>query len=253
MKDHILTSANNKIIKHLAKLTQSRSYRYETKRVIVDNPAVIEELALTHYPRTLITKDKNCKYPNIKAQQNIIVTADLLKKITGLASPQPIAAEFDLPTIAPLTAPKKILVFDQVQNPGNLGGAIRSALAFDFDGIFLITPSVDPFHPQAMGAARGANFHLPIQMGSFDELLTLAKAHHISLIRADLGGAPLSTIPTQEKLGIILGNEGHGFSDEAKNHTEAYTIAINPAANSLNVGVSAAILMYHITHWSPNG
>ncbi|KAG2482193.1 hypothetical protein HYH03_018856 [Edaphochlamys debaryana] len=82
--------------------------------------------------------------------------------------------------------PVRLLVLDGVQDPGNLGTLARSALAFGWDGLFLLPGCVDPANDKAVRSSRGATLRLPVASGSLEELAAAAEACGLLLLSADL-------------------------------------------------------------------
>ncbi|GJP35598.1 hypothetical protein CLOM_g20096 [Closterium sp. NIES-68] len=86
----------------------------------------------------------------------------------------------------------RVLVLDGVQDPGNLGTLLRTALAFDWRGVFLLPGCCDPFNDKALRASRGVLFRLPVAVGDWSHLLSLASHHNLSLLAAHpAAAAPL--------------------------------------------------------------
>ncbi|CAI7746619.1 unnamed protein product [Closterium sp. NIES-54] len=70
------------------------------------------------------------------------------------------------------------------QDPGNLGTLLRTALAFDWHGVFLLHGCCDPFNDKALRASRGVLFRLPVAVGDWSHLLSLTSHHNLSLLAA---------------------------------------------------------------------
>lgn len=177
-----------------------------------------------------------------------LTTEENMKKITGVKNPEPIAAEVSIPFEADLTNCRKILVLDRLQDPGNIGTLIRSAAAFGFDGIWFITPIVDPFNDKVLRSCKGAIFHTSYKMSDLDTFLRFIQTTNKALFCADLEGADLDTIKEQIKLpcAITLGRESQGIDSEIKQNASSIKIPYSQNVESLNVAVAGSIIMYEL-------
>ena len=135
---------------------------------------------------------------------------------------------------------KRIVVFDGLQNPGNVGAIIRSALAFGMDSLFYLPGCVNCFHPACISSAKGATFHLPYAYGDISDLVAITEGK--TLYRADLTGQP--ACPLDEPFALCFGNEGHGCREEIVRKSAPISIPMSASTESLNVSVAAGILFY---------
>ena len=240
-----LSSLQHPLVKHFVKLRDDRAYRYQSQRVIVSGIKLIKELSCRFSFRTLLLGTGYALPFPVKAEQIFSVSEQILKKATGLESPEPIAAEIDMPIQGDLLNCRFLLVLDGISDPGNLGTLLRTALALGWDGALLTPNSTDPYNEKALRAAKGATFVLPWKWGTWEELKE-QRSSPISLYAADAKGKPLSTCPFTPPLALALGNEARGLSSEIQSCAESVAIPMNEAMESLNVGTAGAILMYAI-------
>ena len=235
-----LTSLQHPLVKYLVKLRKERGFRLEEKKLLLQGKKAILE-----YPEQidtlLITKKMPLSLP-LSPKRSYWVSQEMIKKISGSPSPEPYLATVPLPSFSPLNGKTRLLALDRISDPGNLGTLIRTALALGCDGIFLTTPSADPFMDKALRAAKGATFHLPLCMGTEEELLSLIKHNNAFVYIADRKGT--STFSFSLPFVLILGNESHGVSKPLQSQGSSIAIPISNATNSLNVAVAGGILMY---------
>ncbi len=139
----------------------------------------------------------------------------------------------------------KILILDGIQDPGNMGSLMRSACAFGFKTLFIGTGSVDIFNDKVIRSSQGAIFKLNYQFGDISEFLN--KITHKVYTTNVLEGIPLKEIKAEDKVAVILGNEGNGVSKELQ-ALELDAIYI-PMQNteSLNVAIAGSIIMYELS------
>lgn len=238
-----IASLQHPLVKHWAKLQSDSAYRKEQKALLLEGKNCLQDVMKTHRAKRLIVThpDKTIEKPN--ADEILVVTEAIIKKITQVESPEGILAEFSMPETRPLTKVNRLLVSDRIQDPGNLGTLIRSALAFGWDGLFLLPGSCDPFNSKAVRAAKGATFDLPLASGSWQELQAICQKNGLSLVVADLEGQPPSHFP-QEKMALVLGNEANGANVPHSIPKQQVKLSMQGPMESLNVAVAGSILLY---------
>jgi TrmH family RNA methyltransferase len=243
-----ITSVQHEKVAHLLLLSEKRAYREETQRVLIVGKKQIEELAEKFPIHSLVYIENPL---NVKAQEFYQVTEAIIKKITHLPSPDGYAAEFILPKPQEVLGLPFVLVLDGVQDPGNLGTLLRSAVAFGWDGVVFTPGTVDPFNNKALRAGKGAIFHLPYQWLEEDQIIKLAQSKKISLLIADMEGASLKQIHPQPPLALILSHEGQGAKTWKGPMSHKIKIPMESIMESLNVSVAGGILLYHLKRSSP--
>jgi TrmH family RNA methyltransferase len=139
------------------------------------------------------------------------------------------------------------------QDPGNLGTILRTLDSAGADGLIVITPAVDVFHPTAVRASMGTLFWKPIVYASLDEFAAWQAAHQYHVYGASAKG---SRDYTQEKYKrpaiLLLGSERKGLSvEQSALCTSMLRLPMHGRATSLNLSVAAGILLYHISAHLP--
>ena len=138
------------------------------------------------------------------------------------------------------------LVLDGLQDPGNVGTLIRTGCACGFEYVYLIS-SVKPSNSKLIRSSVGTIFKSNVISLSKNEFLKLAKEWQLNLIATDMNGENIFNFKADGIIGLIIGNEGQGISDEMAsicNHT--VKIPMNEGVESLNASISGAIIMYEI-------
>lgn len=137
------------------------------------------------------------------------------------------------------------VVLDGIQDPGNFGAIVRSADAFRALCLAALPGTVDPWNPKAVRAAAGSSFRLPILQLQTAELLEWLSGNGLALIGAEASGTPVDELPIPARTALVFGNEGAGLSVDLRERLDAsVSVPIRGAAESLNVGVAAGILLY---------
>lgn len=194
----------------------------ETARVLVMPPSVFDKITTEHAPQGIIT-----------------VLAPLLRLHRTVCS-------YTDADIAALHG-KRLLAVDGVQDPGNLGTMIRTAAAFGYTRI-LLCGCADLYHPKTVRASMGALFRMEIDVCDTlsEPLAELHNAGH-RIVAAALAEQSLTLgrdalCPSDC---VVIGNEGHGVSDEVLHISDAVMrIPMSPGAESLNAAGAAAVLMW---------
>lgn len=241
-----ITSLQNPLIKHIVKLRQNSLYRYEKKAVVVEGLKPILEICHKQKARILFTCSLEMLPNEVNAEQTIIVPQTLMQKLSGMVQSEGLLAEMAMPSESTLENVQSLLVLDSINDPGNLGTLLRTALALGWDGIFFVGDHCDPFNEKVLRACRGAIFTIPFKKGSWNELFQLANQQQLIPFVADLKGTSPETLSltSHQKIMLVLSNEARGPSLEAKQFCHAITIPISSQMESLNVAVAGSILMY---------
>ena len=161
------------------------------------------------------------RFPRSPAEL-VPVTPAVMTALSDRDGPQGIVATFPLFAAKPadlrLTGRELVLVLDRPQDPGNLGGLIRTADAVAAAGVVILEPAVDPFDPKAIRASMGSIFNLPVVLAPAAAILDdLAAARGIIPTGASehavaLGGEPWGETALQGGCALVLGNEARGLS-----------------------------------------
>jgi RNA methyltransferase, TrmH family len=141
----------------------------------------------------------------------------------------------------------RLLLLDGVQDPGNVGTILRTALGLGATATIALPGTVDLWNPKVIRSSMGAQFaHAAFHAGS-SETFTFLDRNNIELWAADAGGTALERGDASPRLAIAVGNEGSGLSPEIRSKAQK-TISLPIAARveSLNVAVAAGIILYEL-------
>ncbi|NMA64848.1 MAG: RNA methyltransferase, partial [Clostridiaceae bacterium] len=142
---------------------------------------------------------------------------------------------------------KRIIVLENVQDPGNAGTIIRTADAFGFDAVIFSKDSVDPYNSKVIRSTMGSLFHIPVII-SKDIYSTLEKMkdYGLTIIAAHPREAELCyEADISQNIAIVIGNEGSGLSEKILNIADKKIMTpMKGSAESLNASVAASILLY---------
>jgi TrmH family RNA methyltransferase len=147
-----------------------------------------------------------------------------------------------------LTTPHLLLIFDKLQDPGNLGTLIRTADAVGVQAVILLEPCVDPFDPKTVRGTMGSLFTVPFaRTKNAGEVLSCLAEKGYRLVGADgrQGAPPWQSDVLTGPVALVLGNEARGLSPELRPYLQDYVrLPLRGHAESLNVSVAGGALMY---------
>ena len=247
----IITSASNSKYKYIKSLYQKKNRRkfgeYTVEGIKSVQDAYDSKCEVTHIAMSETYFNKN--RAAAEKTECTVFSDELFSRLCDTETPQGIAAVIKMQSRKFKADKKKCYIYcDNVNDPGNLGTIIRTADAADMGGVLLSESCADVYSPKTVRASMGSFFNIEIIPDvSYDELIKM-KAEGFELIGGALGNDSCDyrnadyTKPTV----IIVGNEANGISQKLLNECKKVKIPILGKAESLNVGVAAALLMYEI-------
>ncbi|QQK77178.1 RNA methyltransferase [Salicibibacter cibarius] len=248
----MITSANNSSIKKLKKLRQKK-YRVKERRFLVEGVHLVEEALVSNVAvdKLVTSEEAPLLSVDVSGQRVEEVSASVFATLSDTESPQGWLAVCHMP--AEVEVPNgNVLLFDGIRDPGNLGTMIRTAEAAGLTGIYVSEDTVDVFNPKVIRATQGAMFHLPVITADLKKEVSSLKDKGIMIYGTDMhsGVSYRDAKPQGEELyALLLGNEARGISPELLRLTdETVSVPILGKAESLNVAVTAGIIMYEWIH-----
>jgi RNA methyltransferase, TrmH family len=254
----MLSRAETKRLQYLAR----RRGRLESGRFLIEGVRSAEDLIAsgivihTAYlaPSIEDTRRGASLAQTLRARaRTVSISEGELRSIAGTDTPQGVVIEADMPrhSLADLDWDGRMtgaVALDAVQDPGNFGTIVRSADAFGLGFVAVLPGTVDPWNPKSVRAAAGSSLRMPIVETSLDALLNHVRVSDFRVLGADVHGTPVREVTPPGRMLLVLGNEGAGLCDEVRTACdELVAVPIRGAAESLNVGVAAGILLYELT------
>lgn len=235
----MISSLDNKKIKEVSKLN-NKKYRKELGLFLVEGEHLVEEAYKHNLLVETYSLDDN-DYPD-----NNVVSTSVMKKISTLDSVPSIVGVCKFKD--EMVIGNKLLLLDGIQDPGNLGTIIRSAVAFGVDTIVLSKDTVDLYNPKVIRATQGMLFNVNIIIRDLFSFVYELKQKNYEVYSTNVvNGVEVKTLERCEKCAIIMGNEGNGVRKELQDISDGNIyIRMNPLCESLNVGVAASIILYEL-------
>lgn len=234
-----ITSKDNNKIKHAASLKDSK-YRKEYKEFLAEGKKSLEMALKVGCIKEIFTISPLENLPEDLTQY--VVSSDLLKKISSNVSPEGIAFVCNMVERKPKRM-NKVVYLDKVNDPGNIGTIIRTALAFDYDAVILSEGCCDCYNEKVVSATKGALFSLPILHG---DLAQFKEGRKVIVSALNDKAIDLKDLKTPESFILVVGNEANGVSKETLQQANIITKISIQNIDSLNVGVAAGIFMNHL-------
>lgn len=237
-KMKIINSKDNSTYKYLVKVKQGKA---SDDICLIYGDDLIDEARRAKRLKTLIVYDEN----DIDGDEECILLKESLfnSLCTYKSVPKRIALallEYSLPQNGDL------IYLDCVQDPGNVGTIIRTALALSYAGVVCSKDSASLNSSKVIQASKGAIFNIPIIKKSIEELdLTKYRVIGTSLEGKDIREFK---VPQQDFI-LIFGSEGKGIQKKVLNMCDDLVLLPIRGIDSLNVAVAASIFMYEFRRW----
>lgn len=234
-----ITSVNNELVKETAKLLQ-RKYRKEN--FLLEGIKCIEEaieygLEIEH----LFVLEGSAEFSDF--ENRIETTEAILSKISSTDSAPKAVAVAKKPAKKWSDEYKKVVLLEDIKDAGNLGTILRTACAFNIDAIVLYGDTVDLYNPKCVRSSVGNLWKIPVFemndlsiFNDYERVATLPKSDNTVWLK--------DYIP-QEKVLVMFGTESSGLSQKLKDFaTKNVTIEMSNKVESLNLSISAGIILY---------
>ena len=170
-----ITSTDNATVKHFAKLVRNRGYREECGSIVVAGSGILSEVCgggggdAVGSARVLFLADDACVPAGVTASRIVRAPEHVIKKAAGLQSVDRVdaVAELSMPPVAGVAALEgagritRLLALDGIQDPGNLGTLVRTALALGWDAVALLPGTCDPYNDKVRNSDPGDIFSTP--------------------------------------------------------------------------------------------
>ena len=265
-----ITSVNNELVKETAKLLKGK-YRDETGLFLIEGEKGVQEalkvgieierifvqeslinVIINEVKQSSINFSGQLRtYPHSDFPLIIETTEAVLSKISDAKSAPKVVAvarqlKYDIENFKNY---KRVVLLEGIKDAGNLGTILRTACAFNIDGIVLFGETVDLYNPKTVRSAVGNLWKIPVfktsnldylkeNFTNFERLATLPKGENVFALD--------DYTPTERVL-VMFGSEADGLSDELKAFaTKNITIEMASNVESLNLSISAGIFMYKI-------
>lgn len=254
-----ITSTQNALIKKALLLKEKSRERKKSGRFLLEGMRELElarlagyEIETIFYCESIINQDQNnFIIQSFSTDIVVSISPEVYKKIAhrdttegilALAkSKEHLLSKVELDNPNPL-----ILVAEAPEKPGNIGALLRTADAANLDAVLIANPRTDLYNPNIIRSSVGCIFSRNIAMGSTAEIIDFLRARNFQIYCAALTASKeYTTVNFKGPTAIVVGTEHDGLSAEwLKNSTQNIIIPMEGEIDSMNVSVSAAILIF---------
>ncbi len=256
-----IRSSQNPLFK-TARLISMRSKRAPQELVLAEGLRVLEEAVRsgcsvaaaimtedfgeTHREEALVRSFESAGVRLYRTTQR------LLRSLSEVVEPQGVIGLVTVPRLkladVELGREALILCLCGLQDPGNLGTLIRTAVAADVSMVCTTPTTVSARNPKAVRSSAGAFFRAKVvERITPEDLLAFCRLHGLTIYRADAGrGVEYHRADLDRPLALLLGNESHGFRDEDWQGMPTLRIPLSQGVESLNVGIAGAVILFEV-------
>jgi RNA methyltransferase, TrmH family len=257
MPVRIVQSKQNARLKELRKALSSPG-RNERGLVGIEGPNLLQEAmrAGLHVQSVFVAEGSERLLDPLRLPPEmdiLVIPRELLDSALATETPQPMAALVEPPDwtwahVLPAAAkPAALLVvLVGLQDPGNLGTILRSAEAFEADGVVCLPGTVNPWNAKCVRASAGSVFRVPVLNVPEDEAFAHLRDAGVKLLTTTAQGAqPADLADLGTSVALLIGNEGNGVPPNlAVKADGAITIPCPGPVESLNAAVATSVLLY---------
>jgi RNA methyltransferase, TrmH family len=254
MLKHI-TSRDNPLFKHLKKLADSSRERRKAGQTLLDGAhlvmAYVEAFGL---PELLIVAEGDCtedallvlerlSQAKLSEAKKVMFPPAMFAELSPVARPTGILALVNIPQLAAVELPQFCLLLEDIQDPGNLGGLLRSAAAAGVEQVWLSAGCADAWSPKTLRGGQGAHFIVPIAERA--DLVGVSKTFKGQTLAAAMRGESLYAQDLTGPVAFIIGNEGAGLSAEMLAvASRVVHIPMPGKVESLNAAAASAVCLF---------
>ena len=242
----IYSSKQNSLIKKIASL-KDKKYRKEYNLFVSEGVKPVNDAISFNMPIEYIVATSQVINKILPSSYTIIeVTDEVFSFISSEKTPQGALCVIKIPNQSALKKPKSnAVILEGIQDPGNMGTILRSALAFGFTDLYLVN-CVDCYSPKVVRSSMSSIYKVNLYKGSLQEVLSVLDGYQI--IVCDMNGEDSKTFMPSKNYAICVGNEGNGISKELfEKGDSVVAVKMNEFSESLNVSVALSIVMYQLS------
>lgn len=248
-----IASPKNEHIKAAKKLTVKK-YQKQGDAYLLEGWHLAEEaLKAGQTPRRIYATTKYLEERALRPYYELLteISPEVAKHLAETPTPQGIFAV--MPRVVgqlPETPAGRYLLLDGIQDPGNVGTLVRTADAAGIHEVVFGNGTADAFNPKVLRSMQGSQFHVNITTTPLEPVVTALQASGMPVYGTELNVNAKSyrEVAPSEHFALIVGNEGNGMTKALLEQTDTNLyIPIRGEAESLNVAIAAAVVMFHLT------
>ena len=236
----MIESINNERIKNYSKLL-NKKYRDETNMYLISTVHLVKEaLKKNIVVEIFLLEGNENNYGNVT-----YVKENVMRKLTDLKTLPSVVAVVKKENSKEING--NVILLDGIQDPGNLGTIIRSAVAFNVDTIILGNNTVDIYNEKTLRASEGMVYNINFIKDDLINIIPKLKDMDYKVIGTSVTKGKNIKDLNKDKIAFVVGNEGNGISEQVLDLCDDYVyIKMNNKCESLNVAIASSIIMYEL-------
>ena len=246
-----ITSLQNDRVKLAYSLQNRPRARLKERKIALEGTRLVRDaVERGHKPVFILYEPTFADYDLIatlqdRSVQMLPVNSEVMQHVSDTKQPQGVVGVFPMPHPQLPREPERVLILDNIRDPGNLGTMLRTAAAAGIQVAILLEPgSADPYNPKVLRSGMGAHFRLPIVGASRGEIEQYCAnlAVYVTAAEADMS---YDAVDWTRPWAIVVSNEAHGAS-KAMHQIASQSLSIPMAAQteSLNAAVAAGVVLF---------
>ncbi len=253
-----ITSTKNSLVKALLQLQEKSRVRKREKRFLIEGLREISLAVQGGYKlekvlvnTEIISLEEVIKIIGNKQFEIIDINDVVYRKLAFRDSTEGVIAvakakELTLDNLNIKSEKPLYLIAEAPEKPGNIGALLRTADAAGVDAVLIANPKTDMYNPNVVRSSVGCVFTTQIATGTTDEIIAFLQKGDVAIYTASLeASVPYNNIDYQRSTAIVVGTEATGLTKEwTDNSTQNIIIPMRGKIDSMNVSVSAAIIIF---------
>ncbi len=254
-----ITSKQNDKIRDVSKLLKSGKYRKETNLFVIEGIRLCEEALKNNIKirQSFFVPNLSLKYS--EQFENILdhstevyeLNESLLEYISDTTTSQGIVAVCEKKESSATVVDGKILILEDIQDPGNMGTILRTSKAFNISTVLLSKGCCDCFSPKVLRASMGGIFNVNIKCDvNLENVILDLKANDYKIYASvvDKKATSIRNMHFEKKSVVLIGNEGSGLKSTTIAMCDVpFTIPMNYKSESLNAAVATSIIIWEMS------
>lgn len=239
----VITSCDNAKVAEVIKLADKK-YRKSLSRYVIEGARLVSD-AVKYGAEIVAVFVAESVADSYGYDNKTVVSDKVFAKMSDTVNSQGILAVVNKSQNACQLTSGNCLILDGLQDPGNVGTLMRTAVACNFSDIYAVN-SVDLYSPKVLRSAMSAHFCLNLhENGSLADVFNSLAEYEI--IACDMNGESAFDRSYGKKVALVLGNEGNGLSEYAKTRSDSVvSLPMAHGFESLNVAVAGSVIMYQV-------
>ena len=247
--DTIVSLQNDKVKLAYGLQTRTRTRSKERKIVLEGTRLVRDAIERDNKPLFVFYQAEAADFDLIAELQNrdiqpIPVNAEVMAHVSDTQNPQGIVAVFPMPMPTLPKKPQRVLILDNVRDPGNMGAMLRTAAAAGVEVVILSPGCADAYNPKALRSGMGAHFRIPTAEAPWHEITQYCEGLNVYLTAGD-GNLSYDSVDWKSGWAVIIGSEAHGVGEKAETLAhKRIRIPMAAKTESLNAVVAAGVVLF---------